>query len=150
MSYIITKNTLAIIPRGKKSKIIEGKHSLLANEETAKIIEQNCFLNGSTLEGRIKGSSYLLGSSYKPPIIINDSLNIILIPTHSIRNKNCHWINLITMLHYSPTNDNKVLIEFINNHKLIINVSYNIFDKQVLRATRLESTIKGRIYQKYL
>ena len=34
MSYIITKNTLAIIPRGKKSKIIEGKHSLVANEET--------------------------------------------------------------------------------------------------------------------
>jgi len=92
----------------------------------------------------------LLFSSYKPPIIINDSLNIILIPTHSIRNKDCHWINLITMLHYSPTNDNKVLIEFINNHKLIINISYNIFDKQVLRATRLESTIKGRIYQKYL
>lgn len=150
MSYIIKKETLAIIPHGKKSKIIEEKHNIIINELTAEIVEKNCYLNGSTLEGRIKGSSYLLGSNYKPPIIINDSLNIILIPTHSIRNKNCNWINLINMLHYSPTNDKKVLIEFINNHKLVIDISYNIFDKQVLRATRLESALKGRNYQKYL
>lgn len=150
MSYIISSATLAIIPHGKKTKIIEEKHNIISNEITAEIVERNCYLNGSTLEGRIKGSSYLLGSNYKPPIIINDSLNIILIPTHSIRNQNCNWINLINMLHYSPTKDNKVLIEFINNKKIIIDVSYNIFDKQVLRATRLESALKGRNYQKYL
>ena len=150
MSYIISTDTLAIIPHGKKTKIIEQKHNIISNEITSEIIKRNCYINGSTLEGRVKGSSYLLGSTYKPPIIINDSLNIILIPTHSIRNNRCNWINLITMLHYTPTSDNKVLIEFINNRKLIIDISYNIFDKQVLRATRLESAIKGRIYQKYL
>lgn len=150
MSYIITNKTLAVIPNGKKTKVIEEKRSRLVDENTANIIENNCYFNGSTLEGRLKGSSYLLGSNYKPPIIINDSLNIILIPTHSIRNPECNWINLNTMLHYSPTDHNKVLIEFVNNKKVIINTSYNIFDKQVLRATRLESAIKGRIYQKYL
>ena len=150
MSYIISNETLAIVPHGKKTKIIEEKHNIISNEISSEIIKRNCYFNGSTLEGRIKGSSYLLGSTYKPPIIINDSLNIILIPTHSIRNNRCNWINLITMLHYTPTSDNKVLIEFINNRKLVIDISYYIFDKQVLRATRLESAIKGRIYQKYL
>lgn len=146
MSYIISKATLAIIPHGKKTKIIEEKHIRVIDEITAAVIERNCYLNGSTLDGRIKGSSYLLGTNYKPPIIINDSLNIILIPTHSIRNSKCNWVNLTTILHYTPTNDNKVLIEFVNNHKIIVDVSYNIFDKQVLRATRLESALKGRIY----
>lgn len=150
MSYIITNSTLAIISKGKKTKVVEEKQSILINEMTANLIERNCYLNGSTLEGRLKGSSYLLGSSYKPPIIINDSENIILIPTHSIRNKDCNWINLTTMLYYSPTDNNKVLIEFKNNKKIVLNTSYNIFDKQVLRATRLESALKGRIYQKYL
>lgn len=150
MSYIITNSTLAIISKGKKTKVVEEKQSILLNEMIANIIERNCYINGSTLEGRLKGSSYLLGSSYKPPIVINDSENIILIPTHSIRNKDCNWINLTTLLHYSPTDNNKVLIEFKNNKKIILNTSYNIFDKQVLRATRLESALKGRIYQKYL
>lgn len=150
MSYIITNSTLAIISKGKKTKVVEEKQSILLNEMIANLIERNCYINGSTLEGRLKGSSYLLGSSYKPPIVINDSENIILIPTHSIRNKDCNWINLTTLLHYSPTDNNKVLIEFKNNKKIILNTSYNIFDKQVLRATRLESALKGRIYQKYL
>ena len=149
MSYIITNETFAIIPYGKKTKIIEKKHNIVVNEKSSDIIAKNCYYHGSTLEGRIKGSSYLLGSNYKPPIIINDSLNIILIPTHSIRNNNCNWINLMALAHYTSSN-NKVLIEFINNRNLTINISYNIFDKQVLRATRLESAIKGRIYQKYL
>lgn len=150
MSYIISKSTLAIVPQGKKTKIIEEKHTKVTNEITADIIEKNCYYNGSTLDGRIKGSSYLLGSNYKPPIVINDSLNIILIPTHSIRNSSCNWINLTTILHYTPTDKNKVLIEFINNRKIVVDVSYAIFDKQVLRATRLESALKGRNYQKYL
>lgn len=150
MSYIISNETLAIIPQGKKTKIIEGKHTKISNEITADIIEKNCYYNGSTLDGRIKGSSYLLGSNYKPPIVINDSLNIILVPTHSIRNSNCNWINLTTILHYTPISKNKVQIEFRNNRKIVVEVSYNIFDKQVLRATRLESALKGRNYQKYL
>ena len=149
MSYIITGSTLAVLPQGKKTKIIEEKHTKVVNEITADVIEKNCYYNGSTLDGRIKGSSYLLGSNYKPPIVI-DSLNIILVPTHSIRNSNCNWINLTTILHYTPANDNKVQIEFTNNRKIIVDISYSIFDKQVLRATRLESALKGRNYQKYL
>ena len=150
MSYIITNRTYAILPSGQKTKIIEEKHNFTKNVVPTDLIRNNCNINGSTLEGRIKGSSFLVGTKYKPPIIINDSKNIILIPTHSIRNPNWSWINLIALLHYKPYAENKVQIEFINNKKIVINISYSIFDKQVLRATRLESALKGRIYQKYL
>lgn len=146
MSYIISNTTLAIVPNNQNTRIIEMKHEKKLKELTIKIIEENCNLNGSTLKGRIKGSSYLIGSNYKPPIVVNESNNIILVPTHSVRNEKCNWINLKTILHYWPLNDNKVKIEFINNKKIILDISYNIFDKQVMRAIRLSSAIKGRNY----
>lgn len=145
MSYIISNTTLAIIPSNQKTRIIEMKHEKKLKELTVKIIEENCNLNGSTLKGRIKGSSYLIGSTYKPPIVVNESNNIILVPTHSVRNEKCNWINLMSILHYRPLN-NKVQIEFINNKKIILDISYNIFDKQVMRAIRLSSAIKGQNY----
>lgn len=150
MTYIISPSTIALIPQGKKTKIIEDRDTILINELTSQIITKNCYYNGSTIDGRVKGSSFLIGSYYKPPIVLNETLNIILIPTHSIRNLKCTWINLTSISHYYESGNNKVLVEFRNNRKIIINISYNIFDKQVLRATRLESAIKGRIYQKYL
>jgi len=150
MPYIIRENTFALIPNGKKTKIIEQERNQLINEGTPEIVSKNCYRNGSTLEGRQKGSSFLIGTRCKPPIVLNEMASIILIPTHSNRNEKCNWISLTSILHYYPTTSNKVLIEFINHKKMIINVSYSIFDKQVLRATRLESALKGRNYQKNL
>lgn len=150
MPYIIRENTLALIPYGKKTKVVEDKKSYLINEATPDIVSRNCYINGSTLEGRQKGSSFLIGSRCKPPIVINETANIIFIPTHSIRNLNCNWISLRAILHYYPASNNRVLIEFYNHKKIFIDTSYYIFDKQVLRATRLESSLKGRIYQKFL
>ena len=146
MPYIINEKTLALIPYKNNTKILEHNNSFLLNENSSKIVAANCFYYGSSLEGRQKGSSYLIGTNYKPPIIINDKLNIILIPTHSIRNKECIWVNLNNILNYYQTTNNKVMIEFKNHKK----VSFSIFDKQVLRATRLESVLRGRNNKKYL
>lgn len=114
------------------------------------IVNQNCCYYGSTLDGRQRGTSFILGSSHKPPIIMDDVLNLILIPTHSSRNKSCTWIVLNNILNYRPVVNNKTLIEFKNGRKLIINCTYTIFDKQVMRATRLESIIRGRNNKKHL
>ena len=43
-----------------------------------------------------------------------------------------------------------VTIIFKNGQKLNLNVCYANFDKQVLRATRLESSLRGRKHKKYL
>lgn len=150
MPYLIKENTYALIPSGKKTKAIESEHSLIINETPVDVVSKNCYLNGSTLEGRQKGSSYLIGTSYKPPIIINDYNNIILIPTHSVRNKDCMWVNLNNILNYYQNDSNNVILEFKNHKKIVLNVSFSKFDKQVLRATRLESALRGRNNQKYL
>lgn len=150
MPYIINKNTEALVPMGNHTKILEKNKMFIIKDIPVNIIADNCILNGSTLEGRQKGSGSLLGSNYKPPIIINNSKEIILIPTHSSRNKSCVWINLSAIAYYRKNIKNKTIIEFLNKEKIEIDISFNIFDKQVLRATRLESAIRGRNNQNFL
>ena len=150
MPYLIKENTYALIPNERKTKVIEKESSILINETPVEVVSKNCIINGSSLEGRQRGSSYLIGTNHKPPIIVNDFKNIILIPTHSIRNKDCIWVNLNKILNYYPTDNNKIILEFKNNKKIVLNISFSKFDKQVLRATRLESVLRGRNNKKYL
>ena len=150
MPYIINSKTYALISLGDKTKVIENDKIFEVTEKTNHIVEQNCYYNCSTLDGRQKASSYLLGSSYKTPIILNEKREIILIPTHSSRNSKCNWLILDNILNYYPNLNKTVKIEFKNYTKIDVPISYSIFDRQVLRATRLESILRGRKNQKYL
>ncbi len=150
MPYIIKAQTLALIPHGKKTKVLEYHCEKIIDETIQKIIDHNCCLNGSDLEGRRKGSTYLIGASYKPPIILDEVAKIILIPTHSYRNPLCIWLVLENILKYTYKSNTEVTIIFKNNQKLDLNITYAKFDRQLLRATRLESAIRGRNSKKYL
>lgn len=150
MPYIINENTIALLPMGKNTKVLEFAQEFLVELPITKIIEYNCNLNGSTFEGRRKGSSYLIGASYKPPIIMNEVKRIILIPTHSSKNPNCAWFVLENILKYYVNKNHQVTIIFKNNQKMELNICYANFDKQVLRATRLESAIRGAKYKNHL
>ncbi|MCM1053070.1 MAG: competence protein ComK [Ruminococcus sp.] len=143
MPYTITPKTLALISNGKKTKVYELNKNIIVNENINPIISSNCLLNGSTFEGRQKATSYLTGITYKPPIVLDNHHEIILIPTHSTRNTSCSWINLTNILNYYPSKKG-VIVEFRNKKKIYINISFNVFDNQVLRATRLESSLRGR------
>ena len=41
-----------------------------------------------------------------------------------------------------------IVIEFLNDKKIILNISFGVLDNQVLRATRLESALRGRKIRK--
>ena len=150
MPYIINEKTLALLPDGKNTKILEYAREKIIEETTSKIIEYNCNLNGSTFDGRRKGSSYLIGASYKPPIIIDEVKRIILIPTHSSKNPNCSWLLLENILKYNLNNQKAVRVIFKNQQKIDLKICYTNFDKQVLRAMRLESALRGRKHTKNL
>ena len=147
MPYIITEKTLALLPIDKKTRVLEWEKDFIIEEKIIQIIEHNCILNGSTLEGRRKGSSYLIGASYKPPIIIDEMKRIILVPTLSNKNPNCKWFVLDNILKYYINSSNRVVIMFKNDQKLELDLCYTNFDKQVLRATRLESSLRSRKYK---
>lgn len=144
MPYIIKEKTLALIPKGSKTHILETSNDILIEEHILQILEHNCILSGSTLEGRRHGSSSLIGATYKPPIVIDEVKKLILIPTHSYRHPKCIWIVSQNVLKYYIKNDNQATVIFKNNQEIDLEISYAIFDRQVLRAARLQSALKGR------
>jgi len=147
--YEINEDTLALISLNDKTKVYENNKSFTINKDANCIMEDSCRYFGSSLSGRQKGTENLIGVSYKAPIIIEESKNIIFFPTASPRLKKCCWISLNNLERYYNKN-NKVILEFKNKEKIVLNLSYGVIDNQILRATRLEAVLRGRKNEKKL
>lgn len=142
--YEINEKTLAIVPlNNSKTKIYEDNDSFIVDKTAIKIMEESCEFFGSSLSGRQKGTTRLIGVSHKAPIIIEESREIIFFPTSSPRLQQCAWLSLKNIDTYYAKNKN-LYIKFKNNQLLEFNISYGIIDNQVLRATRLESVLRSR------
>lgn len=146
-NYEINKNTVALYAMGEKTRVYEEDTNFIVNQSANKIMEESCRYFGSSLEGRKNGTKNLIGVSYKAPIIVEESCNIIFFPTSSPRLSDCSWIRLSSINRYYYEN-NHLIIEFKNKDKIVLNTSYGIVDNQVLRATRLESVLNGRKLEK--
>lgn len=141
--YEINSETLALIAVEDKTKVFEYDKTFIVDKEPIKIMEDSCAYFGSSLSGRQKGTEKLIGVSYKAPVIIEESNNIIFFPTSSPRIKSCNWISLNNLEKYYSKN-NYIVLEFKNNQKIMLNLSYGIIDNQILRATRLEAVLRKR------
>lgn len=147
--YEINEDTLALISLNDKTKVFEKNKIFTLNREVSQIMEDSCEYFGSSLSGRQKGTEKLIGVSYKAPIIIEESKNIIFFPTNSPRTKNCNWISLNNLERYY-TKNKKMVLEFKNKQKIMLNISFGVIDNQILRATRLEAVLRGRKNEKKL
>lgn len=141
--YEINEDTLALISLNEKTKVFEIDKTFIIDKETSQIIEDSCEYFGSSFAGRKRGTEKLIGVSYKAPIIVEESKNIIFFPTNSPRIKSCNWISLNNLERYYSKNK-KTVLEFKNHQKIMLNSTYGIIDNQILRATRLEAVLRGR------
>lgn len=143
-NYEINEETMAVLPINEHcSKVYEMDDIFYVNKGTTAIMEDSCLYFGSTLEGRRKGTRDMIGVNYKAPIIVEETKEMIFFPTSSSRYHNSVWISLKHIHNYYMEN-NFLVIEFENQQKVYLKYSYGIIDNQVLRATRLESTLRGR------
>lgn len=143
--YEINVQTLAIIPlKEGKSKVIEENNSYIVNKTPMKIIDNSCKFFGSSYEGRFSGTKTLTGITHKSPIIIEESRKMIFFPTKSPRLDSCIWISFNNILNYEQKENNSI-IKFCCGKVLELDISYNIIDNQILRATRLESVLNKRM-----
>ncbi len=139
--YEINRSTLAIIPiDSNQSQIIETMSTFIINRSARKIINENCRMYGSSYQGRYDGSTVLLGTKYKNPIIISEINGIIFFPTLSARDARCCWICSNHIETYEKKGA-KTLIKFKNAADLIIDCSYYIIDNQVLKSALLENKL---------
>lgn len=141
--YEINSQTLALINENNKTKVYEEKEIFYVDKCPNKIMEDSCEYFGSSLGGRQKGTFNLIGVTHKCPVIVEESKEIIFFPTVSPRLKECNWISLKNIDKYYTEND-KVVILFKNSQKIELILSYGVVDNQILRATRLESVLRGR------
>lgn len=143
-SYLINNNTLAILPYGKKGCIIydnNGEHIIY--KKPLKIIKENCLIYGSSYSGRYDAAVAIAGLSYKAPIQIND--NLICFPTTSPRLQECCWIILNNVKNYYVDNNSYGCIINFNNNKLLqIDISYNVLDNQICRASKLDVFLRKK------
>lgn len=146
-SYEINDETLALIALKNKTEVFEENNHFFVDKNANEIMEESCAYFGSSLIGRQKGTEKLIGISYKAPIIVEESKEIIFFPTSSPRKEECSWISLNKINRYFRTSD-KMVIEFKNGNKVVLDLSFGILDNQVLRATRLESVLRSRKYEK--
>lgn len=143
-SYEINNETLAIIPISNKiSKVIEEEEEFLISKKTFEIIDDSCKFFGSSYKGRYEGTKYLTGLSYKAPIVVEETKDIIFFPTTSPRMEDCHWICLNKISKYQRDGHNSKIV-FKNGIELLLDMSYSSLENQIMRSTLLESIKRDR------
>lgn len=143
--YEINEETLAIMPDDVwSSMVLEDDFKYEVNKTPLEILDYSCKYFGSSYPGRKDGSKDILNSSYKLPILVEDTRNIIFFPTSSPLDDSCTWISLGNIKDYRKVGKNKTEILFKNNKAMTVDVSYYSFNNQVMRASRLESIIRNR------
>jgi len=145
--YEISNNTYALlIVNPDSAKVIEEGKELFINQPVHKIISSSCRYFGSTLEGRMQGTKEMININYKPPIIIEESREMIFFPITSSFERQFHWIALHAVKNYQSL-ENQTLITFQNGELLTLPVSFSSFDNQYLRATKLLMILRRRKQQ---
>ncbi len=85
----------------------------------------------------------MLKMGYKLPIIVEESKEIIFMPTTSFEHKNCAWVNIANVKEYEAK-DNNVIVTFYGGLKRELPISIFSFENQFLRASKLLLTLKMR------
>lgn len=142
--YEINKDTLAVISlKSGKTKIIEYDREFTLNDKAYEVMEHSCGYFGSSYEGRVVGSKKILGSTYKVPVIVEESNDLIFFPTTSPDVKECSWFSL-NSVDSIIKNKRTTQICLKNGKKISVSVSKNSIENQLLRATRLKYLINDR------
>lgn len=144
-TYEINTDTLAVLSvDNKTSKIIEKDNEYFIKTSAYKVMDQSCQYFGSSYQGRTIGSRNILNASYKLPVIVEETREIIFFPTSSATSDRCNWIALNNIKNYEKYND-KTKVIFNNGRELILDITYASFDNQLLRANKLGYIFKKRI-----
>lgn len=114
------------------------------NDKPFKVISLWCLMNGSTIEGRMDAFKSILNISQKCPIYVTS--NCILIPSLSISNDECIYVNFHNIFDIKKA-DNKTKITFINGKNETVDISYHVMHKQM---DRVNMYLKLLYKQKYL
>lgn len=146
-NYEVNDKTLALCALNDKTRVYEEDRDFIVDKTASKIMEDSCEYFGSSLDGRKKGTQKLIGVSYKAPVIVEETRDIIFFPTSSPRLKSCSWLRSSKIDNYYY-NGNNLIVEFKNGEKIIIDATYGVIDNQIVRSMKLEIALNRRKIEK--
>ena len=126
-----------------KTLVKEYDREYIIEKNAYEIMENSCEYYGSTYKGRLTAAKKMLNSSYKLPIIIEESENIIFFPTKSSLLDDCCWINYNYIKKYEKL-ENRFKITFKNNDEINVDMSKLSLDNQISRSSMLELISRKR------
>ena len=142
--YEINEETMAVIPISYYQTLIkETDNEYVIDKKAYEIMEDSCEYYGSTYKGRLTAAKKILNSSYKIPIIIEESENIIFFPTKSSLLEDCCWINYNFIKKYEKIGK-RVKIIFKNDEEIEVDMSKLSLENQISRSSMLELISRKR------
>lgn len=147
INYIVNKDTLMLISEDNNGVIYTKDGKIVINKLPTDIIKTSCLYYGSTLEGRMKFTKDVLGFTYKCPIVVSETDNLIMFPTSCYKDKNCCWICFNQILNYYMLDKYKIKLIFKNNKEILIDLPIGTLEKQILRSSRLFAILNSRKQQ---
>lgn len=142
--YFINEDTILLEPHGtNKTKIFDLDGNYYIQNCIFNIVEESCQYYGSSYNGRYIGAKHMLQMDYKLPIIIDEVKEVVLFPTCSPKHDKCTWICINNIENYYK-NNKKSTIKFTNGFTYDLDISYNMLENQILRATMLMMKLKKR------
>ena len=140
--YEINTGTMCLMQlKNGNTKVMERNKSYEVFSNIHKIVDESCRSFGSSLSGRLAGTTKLTGIRYKAPVILSEELSIILLPTGSTRGEICHWLSLYSIKEYTDEAQGSV-VELINGEKIHLKISKFVLQNQISKAIRLEHWLK--------
>ena len=144
-NYEINDDTYAVIGTLEgKTTVIEKEKEYKINNDAYKVMDDNCKYYGSSYKGRLEASKEILDCSYKLPVIIEETSNLIFFPIKSSLLEDCTWLNLDTIIKVEKCGT-KAKVIFTNGSFILLDSSKLSLDNQIYRATKLSAIMKKRI-----
>ena len=150
-SHEVTPLTLAIVAdhdeNGNPGSWIldEQEEYYVSGISPSKMIDYACRFFGSSLKGRQEGTRNICGITHKAPISIDPSSGMYFFPTLSPVNPECSWIahSHIELVNKASTQGSEIV--FINERKLLLDVSVGSLLNQVQRTAQFRYLLDSRI-----
>lgn len=144
MAYLINKETYYLYENVDKLVINEhGVELEFAEQNLENIIDDSCKYFGSSYKGRIEGSKNMINSKYRVPIIVSEKNKILVFPVSGYKLNEIIWFNYFNIIKYYKEKD-KLVVLFSNGIKYSFNISYTIFNNQVLKSSHLWMIFSNR------
>lgn len=133
--YKINKRTIYLEYDGNNTliKTVNGEVNYKGNM-VKKLLNYNCILYGSSLNGRKKASQIALKSKYKLPVVVSEKDKLLFFPINEEGKE--VWINY-DMVKDLKKEGLKVKVEFKNGDIKIFNVKFTIFNNMIMKSSRL-------------